>query len=84
MGLAVMIGLSRWFPIFRGKIYSLPPTFLGIRLMKRRFVRRYHQRGVRVVAYLPREDDWEDVRQAMFDQVLVDGPLPSLVGESAQ
>ena len=73
-GLAVLAGLSGLSGIRRGRIYALPPRALGMDLFRPEVVAAYHERGARVVAYLPKDrDEAVAACAAGVDEVLTNG-----------
>jgi glycerophosphoryl diester phosphodiesterase len=68
-----------WFGGFgsgikEGKVYSIIPELFGAKLFQKAVVDRYHARGARVLAFLPRSE--EECRQALaagVDEILSDG-----------
>ena len=79
-GLCVVSGLSWLLNIDTNKIYSVPPKFLGLSLMNRSIVYRYHSLGVLVLAYLPTGVFLECALEAGFDQILIDVSSPEIIG----
>jgi hypothetical protein len=73
-GFAVLAGAASAADIRAGRTYSLPPRFLGMNLFKRRIIEQYHQRGARVLAFLP--EHRAHVERALelgVDELLVSG-----------
>jgi glycerophosphoryl diester phosphodiesterase len=70
-GIAILLGLSGFAQIEKGKIYSLTPKFLGLPLLNRRIVKKFHQQGAKIIAYLPKtEQESQQCLQAGVDFVL--------------
>lgn len=71
---ACVLGLPGWSGIAPGVTYALPPQFLGVNLMRPAVLRRYRQRGGRVLGYLPATDaEARRVLAAGVDEILTDG-----------
>ncbi len=74
-GLAVMLNLGFLSGIQRDKTYSLPPSFRGISLFEDKFVKAYHNKGARLLAYLPPDKNLaKKAEEAGFDEILTNGP----------
>lgn len=72
---ACALGLSGWSGIESGTTYALPVRFKGVELLRPSVLRRYRQRGGRVLAYLPATDT--ETRRALaagVDEILTDWP----------
>jgi len=70
-GLAALSSLPFGHGIVTGRTYSLPPRFMGVSLFEKKMVSYYHEKGAKVIAYLPERDD--DVRKAFnagFDEII--------------
>lgn len=52
-GIAVLFRLAVLGQIKKNKIYSVTAKLLGLPLLNKRIVRTFHQRGARVIGYLP-------------------------------
>ncbi len=52
-GIAAMAGMPHFGGIQAGKTYAIPPSVLGLPLYRVPIVRRFHERGASVVAFLP-------------------------------
>lgn len=71
-GLAMLAGAPAAADIQPGRTYSLPPRSLGMGLFRRRIIEQYHQRGARVLAFLP--EHRKEVERALelgVDELLV-------------
>lgn len=78
-GVAVLAGFPMLGGIQNGRIYSLPASLpsLGISLFKKEIVDCYHQRGAKVLGFLPGNADQIDLAlNAGVDWILLDGSLP--------
>ena len=70
-GFACVAGLPQLAGIRPGATYSLPPKMAGVRLLRPATVERYHTRGGRVLAFLPKagqETQW--ALESGVDEVL--------------
>jgi glycerophosphoryl diester phosphodiesterase len=73
-GLAVFLKVGGLGGIRQGRTYSLPRWFMGCDLFQPKVVGAYHQRGARIIAYLPTQQaDVEAALAAGFDEILTDG-----------
>lgn len=82
-GLACLAGLPGLGGIRAGATYALPPRFLGLPIYRKSVIKGYHDRGGRVLAYLP--DSEEAIREALAagcDEFLLNGPLPGGAGRT--
>ncbi len=73
-GISLLLGLGKVAGIKKGRIYALPPQFLGLKLFKKSFIEKYQRRGAKVLAYLPEHDG--EVAAAMragVDEILTNG-----------
>jgi len=73
-GIAVIAGIPALAAIDSNLIYSVPPTFIGINGFKHKYIKAFHDRGAKVVAYLP--DTKLLCQKAIdcgFDEILSDG-----------
>ena len=62
--------------IQKGRTYSLPPELRGRKLFTKDLVARFHARGARLIAFLPRtEAEAKEAAAAGFDEILSDGWL---------
>ncbi len=77
-GLWALLGMTHLSGLRRDRVYSLPPRLGLIPLYRRELIARFHDRGARVLAFLP--DSESDIRDALasgVDEILTNG-LPSL------
>lgn len=51
--LAFLLGLDFLSGVKSGEIYSIPPRFKGVKLLKKSQVEKFHKKGAKVIAYLP-------------------------------
>lgn len=73
-GLCNLLGAPKLGGIQPLQTYAIPPRFLGMSLMKRDFIARYHRQGARALAYLP--ESVEDIQLALdagVDEILLNG-----------
>ncbi len=74
-GLAVLLRLPWLAGIKAGRTYSVPPFLGGIGLYKSWIVQKFHQRGAKVLAFLPKtSSDVANALSSQFDEVLSDYP----------
>lgn len=79
-GFAVFSKLPFLGGIRAGRTYAIPRFFAGHDLFTKPVAHSYHQRGARLIAYLPgREEDAKAAVHAGFDEILTNG-LPVPVG----
>ena len=77
-GISSLLAVPFLGGIRKGVTYALPPAFLGQNLFCPEIVERYHRQGARVMAFLPANDSEIDAAvSAGFDEVLLDGEIPS-------
>ncbi len=70
-GLSVLAKLPFLGAIKANRTYTLPRFFMGRDLFRKEIVRPYHERGARLLAYLPgSEQDARAAIEAGFDEVL--------------
>ncbi len=55
-GFAMLLALGYGAKIEQDKIYSLHPKFFGLPLLNKKIVQRFHDRGAKVLGYLPESD----------------------------
>ena len=76
-GIAALVGFPALGGIKLGEWYSLTPRLNGISLFTQKMVRSYHDRGAKVLAFLPENNqDIEDAVQSGFDALLCDWKGP--------
>ena len=74
-GLAALCAVPWIGGISPGMTYALYARFRGASLFKPEIVDRYHRRGARALAYLPKsERDIEAALEAGIDEVIIDFP----------
>lgn len=77
-GLWALLGINQLSGLKRDRVYSLPPRLGVIPLYRRELISRFHDRGARVLAFLPEsESDLRDALDSGVDEILTNG-LPSL------
>ncbi len=86
-GIAALSGMPGLGGIQPGRTYAIPPSVLGLPLFRASIVRRFHERGASVVAFLPPAG--APARRAVaagFDEILTNhekeagqGPAPRAV-----
>lgn len=73
-GLAVLYCGGFGAGIRRNRTYSLPPELRGKKLFTKELVDKYHAKGGRLIAFLPRsEAEAKEAVAAGFDEILSDG-----------
>jgi glycerophosphoryl diester phosphodiesterase len=60
--LAFLLGLGFLSGVKKGETYSIPPSFKSINLLTKSQVNHFHNRGAKVIAYLP--ETKEEIRMA--------------------
>jgi glycerophosphoryl diester phosphodiesterase len=79
-GIAAILHVPFGVGIVSGTTYSIPPRALGIDLFTQETVDYYHQRGAKVLAFLPKNDDMARLAIAAgFDEILTDGKILELI-----
>jgi glycerophosphoryl diester phosphodiesterase len=74
-GIAALCGLPWAGGMSSGMTYALYARFRGASLFKPGIVERYHRRGARTLAYLPKsERDIEAALEAGIDEIIIDFP----------
>lgn len=72
-GLSTLLGVPFLGNIRRNCYYAIPPQIKGIHCFKPSVVKAYHQRGAKVIAYLPsNEKEAEEAMRLGFDIILTD------------
>lgn len=76
-GLSAMYAGGFFGGIASSEVYSLPPVVFGKELYTKEIVRRYHQRGAKVLAFLPRSrSEFKAAIDCGFDEILSDDYYP--------
>lgn len=77
-GLSVLCRLPSLGSIKPGRTYALPPFLGGIFLYKKSFVRHFHQRNAKTIAFLPETDFLaQKAVEAGFDEILTNNMIVS-------
>lgn len=72
-GLSALSGIGRSLFIKKGKTYSLPYSFSGLKLAETKLVKAYHDVGAKILGYLPSTDgEAAAFVEAGFDEILTD------------
>ena len=75
-GLAVFLRAPVCGRIKAGRTYAIRPQFGRISLFNKEFVKHYHRRGARTIAFLPRVvSEAKAAILANFDEILTDGSI---------
>lgn len=75
-GAAVRAGAPRFGGILPGRTYALTPRLFGMPLFTREVAAAYHDRGAKLVAFLPEsETDARAAAAAGFDEILTNGRI---------
>ncbi len=69
-GICFLLNLDLFSGLEKGKVYSIPVEFLGIDLLKRRFVEKYHRRGAKVLCFLPNDSQAKKACLAQVDEII--------------
>lgn len=51
-----ILGLDFLSGVKEGKIYSIPPSFFGFKVLSKKIVKKFHDRGAKVIGYLPESE----------------------------
>lgn len=75
-GIAIIARLPSIGGLVPGRAYAVPPRVGKKELFQEALVKAYHQRGARILAYLPRTDaEAQAAYRAGFDEILTNGKI---------
>jgi glycerophosphoryl diester phosphodiesterase len=78
-GIAFLLGQGWAAGIEAGKVYSIPPKFMGLDLFRKDFLSCYHRRGARTLAFLPdTKEQAIAAQEAGFDEILTNHEMASM------